>query len=365
MKILFLHWGKSGAGPELLHEVFEAGLRAQVLVFASANLMSERRKLFDATNNVHFVKTYSSRLTFVLNSFRVITNGLSLRKFIVSEGITHVFSIMESPYQSLALPIWKGREVWYGSIIHDAEHHEGERGLIPRVTRSLEYIFADVVIGLSDAQSNLLRQLTKKPVVRMQLPITGQKSPLPLVVKPKNSLVKILFFGRLQAYKGIEELLHAVSILKEAGIENFQVEIVGQGPVSCLASSRLGNLVRWNVGWVPDDQITNILSDADVVVLPYQNGSQSGVVTICQKLHIPMVITPVSGLIEQVEKSGGALVCEDKSSQGIAKALQAVVEDRNILETLRNELARSHQSLYWAEDWAADLTALATFLQEN
>jgi len=359
VKILFLHWGKSGAGPTLIFEVFREASNSNHEVFASVNLQSENIERYGNSNRVLTMRTYRSRKGFAFLVYRIFTNGLLLRRFLKKEAITHVVSIMESPYQSLSIPIWKSSSIRYLSVIHDVTLHPGEAGPIAKLMRLLELKYADVAIALSKNQAAELQKVAHGSVVEMKLPITGGKASHSVEASPPFSGVKIVFFGRLQPYKGLNELLGAVELLETLGIDNFELEIIGDGPLRELSKLNANPRVKWKVGWIPESEIDQQILGADLVVFPYQSGSQSGVITQCQKLGIPMILSPIPGLMQQVITSGGAYICTGSTATALAHGLRECLTNDGLLDALRSQLLASKDLLYWSEAWSRDLIDLA------
>jgi len=269
---------------------------------------------------------------------------------------------MESPYQSLSLPFWKTRKTPYISVIHDGKLHEGEDGFIQSVIRKFEYIYASAFVVLTDSQKQILEAKTSKPIFKSFLPATGarvgSRAKTRIAREHRESTFQILFFGRLQEYKGVQELIQAAEILDSRGLKNIEVVIRGDGPLRELATTKIREYLTWDVRWIDDQEIEGLFEAADIVVLPYQDGSQSGVVTYCQKTCVPMVITPVAGLVEQVS-NGGALVAKGVDATAIADAIETCIKDTALLQVLERELIANLENIKWPEDWARDLMRIA------
>ena len=63
---------------------------------------------------------------------------------------------------------------------------------------------------------------------------------------------------------------------------------------------------------------------AHVIVLPYTRASQSGVAHVAMDYGIPIVATPVGGLIDALSGYAGWWPIEPNTPRDIANALQAV-----------------------------------------
>ena len=86
--------------------------------------------------------------------------------------------------------------------------------------------------------------------------------------------------------------------------------------------------------WLTHAQIDKIQSRYDVIVLPYIEASQSGVVMSAFGAGIPVIVTPVGGLSEQVEDGVTGLVAQAPSGDAIADCIRWMANDRALYSKL-------------------------------
>jgi glycosyltransferase involved in cell wall biosynthesis len=88
---------------------------------------------------------------------------------------------------------------------------------------------------------------------------------------PHNRAIKFLYVGRLVPRKGIDILINAVSILSKKGIDNFYVDIVGQGPLFkyCKKKIEKNDLKNCNMwGLIPQQKLDELYREADCFICP-------------------------------------------------------------------------------------------------
>ena len=78
--------------------------------------------------------------------------------------------------------------------------------------------------------------------------------------------------------------------------------------------------------------ITSVFSQADIVVLPYIEASQSGVFVVALAAGVPTVATPVGGLKEQIETGVTGLLAETVTPENLAKAIANLISDTQLYE---------------------------------
>jgi len=99
--------------------------------------------------------------------------------------------------------------------------------------------------------------------------------------------------------------------------------------------SPCGSSVSIQQGWIADTEITSVFSQADIVVLPYIEASQSGVFVVALAAGVPTVATPVGGLKEQIETGVTGLLAETVTPEGLAKAIADLISDATLRALFR------------------------------
>jgi glycosyltransferase involved in cell wall biosynthesis len=135
-------------------------------------------------------------------------------------------------------------------------------------------------------------------------------APLAAVDKPV-----VLFFGLLRPYKGLDVLLEA---WRELGAD-AELWIVGMPrmDVEDLRANAPPS-VRWVPRFVTDREIAAYFERADLVVLPYREIDQSGVLFTALAFGSPLLLSDVGGFAEVAGQGAAALV-----APGDAPALAA------------------------------------------
>lgn len=90
--------------------------------------------------------------------------------------------------------------------------------------------------------------------------------------------------------------------------------------------------------WIDDVEIPSIISSHDVCVIPYRDASQSGVIPTVMTCGVPLVVTPVAGLKEQVVHLQTAIFAEEVSSDSVARAIDSLVKDISLYEKISRML---------------------------
>lgn len=145
----------------------------------------------------------------------------------------------------------------------------------------------------------------------------------------------ILFFGRLEKYKGVGDLLTAYAQLRGVFSANGQPEaaiprllLAGPGDLGALWSGSLPPGVEVRSGLIADAEAVDLFRRCALVTLPYVDGTQSALIAAAYYFRKPVVVTRVGALAEYVEDGQTGLVVEPGHPASLTRALYALLSDR-------------------------------------
>jgi glycosyltransferase involved in cell wall biosynthesis len=144
---------------------------------------------------------------------------------------------------------------------------------------------------------------------------------------PEDARV-LLFFGIVQAYKGVEDLVAAVAALTAADRLPHGVRVLMAGRCDdallrrrlerAVEDAGLADVVQLHLGHVPDDQVSTFFYAADAVVLPFRTVTTSGSALLPASFGRLVVVPSLPGL---TDLSGGGVEFFDPGLPGLQSAL--------------------------------------------
>ncbi|MBI2883043.1 MAG: glycosyltransferase [Candidatus Methylomirabilis oxyfera] len=161
----------------------------------------------------------------------------------------------------------------------------------------------------------------------------------------------LLFFGLIRRYKGLPGLLEAMALV--LGKVDCTLLVVGEfyeGKDHCLhLINKLGLAPKVRVvdRFIPDDEVILYFSAADLVVLPYESATQSGIVPIAYAFERPVVATRVGGLPEAVRDGETGLLVEPRNPAALASAIVRFF-DEGLGSAFSRNLS-THMLFSWAD----------------
>jgi D-inositol-3-phosphate glycosyltransferase len=142
----------------------------------------------------------------------------------------------------------------------------------------------------------------------------------------------ILFFGRIRPYKGIEYLLDAFRLLSTDEQANYRLIVAGEpkkGSEDYLHEIQQSVERDFNQGqvilriqFIPDEEMEVYLKGADVLVLPYKEIFQSGVLFLAYSFGLPVVATDVGSFREEIVEGNTGFLCKPGDPAELAKAIE-------------------------------------------
>jgi glycosyltransferase involved in cell wall biosynthesis len=363
-RVLVWYWGRRGGGSHYTAEIVRGLQRSgRCVVYCSLSTLNHEIDRFRAAvADICLVETYGGVAGFALRPDRAIVACRRLRAFVLQHRIDTVISTMPHLWTVPALWHLRGTGVRIVSVIHDASPHPGEPATLARWRTRVEIATADCVVTLSDhvrdelrrRHGGIMRQTVTIPHVGIGL-AAGAGRPR---AHPSGRPFRLMLFGRLLKYKGIDRLLEAYGLALERGVA-VSLALVGEGDLSVHrpALDRLPGITLLN-RWISEAEIPAILDTADAVILPYDEASQSGVIAIAAPLGLPAIVTPVGGLREQVEHERTGLIAASLSAADLAGCIERLASDKALYERCSRESLRLARTTLDPDRIGAEFAAL-------
>jgi glycosyltransferase involved in cell wall biosynthesis len=185
------------------------------------------------------------------------------------------------------------------------------------------------------AVSNGLREYAFETTPDLPIDVIPNAIELSVFTPPRHrhhdGPVRLLFVGRFNAFKNVETLLEAVSCLKEMGVNNFELQLIGDG-------ERRSNLERLAVekeltrcvkflGWVNRTAIVDRYRQADLFVTATTWEGMPNTVLEGMACGLPVVATRASGLDELVQEGVNGYLIDINDPAALAECLADLIDN--------------------------------------
>jgi glycosyltransferase involved in cell wall biosynthesis len=211
------------------------------------------------------------------------------------------------------------------AICANAVPHEprpGDRRITALLLRAV-----DAVVVHTAAERAALAAVTDRPVAVAALPPhlpDGAPRRRPAPEPPRR---RLLFFGKVRHYKGVDLLLRAL-----ARVDGVHLTVAGEHYPDAAGLGRLirdlglTDRVRVLPHYQPADRIPELFADADALVLPYRSATASQHVALANRHGVPTVVTRVGNFSDVVVDGVDGLVCAPGDVDDLHRALRTLYE---------------------------------------
>ena len=140
--------------------------------------------------------------------------------------------------------------------------------------------------------------------------------------------VNFLSFGHIRKYKRIDLLIDAAQQLHEETRMGFVVTIAGSCPEWDLYKERIRypHLFDLRIGFISDDDVAPLFSNADYLVLPYQDLAQSGAITVAFNYNLPVITSDIPQFLEFVNPGSNGYTFESENVNSLKDVMKRCLE---------------------------------------
>ena len=253
--------------------------------------------------------------TFDLNTLNSIIRRIKKEKFdaIYFESL-HVWNV--------AIMLALGKKVHKYQVIHEVIPHEGDsqvRG-VDFMNKVICKTADTIVLRNQRYVQDMIDQYKIEPTRVKYLELWRR---YPGFTEPVHS-GRVLFFGRINPYKGAGNLLEIVRLCPEITFDVVgRVDPQMERVVEELSKEKN---VHLNNGYVSDDEMREAFVGCDWAIVPYNSASQSGIIIDAYKYSRPVIAFNVGAIAEQVDDGKSGYLVGAGNNEAFAKELKKAVQ---------------------------------------
>lgn len=366
MKITLLYLGKLGGGCvysyEILRHLLEAGCNIQAVLSSYIENKGDFLKLTETYDTIKllFVNTYYNKWNFIIRSLNIF------RYRQIAQSINNyqpdcLYIPMISTWARFIMP-FLNKDIKIITTVHDVSMHKGEENKILDKVNNQIIRKSDGIVVLTKSfveNISIKYNIPKEQIVWIRHANYCYYRPCSYIMSHKIQK-KILFFGRIHEYKGISILLNAMDIIVKE-IPDLILRIAGKGNLNMADQEkllRLGGSVELHNKWICNSEIYKYFSDVDLLVAPYIEASQSGVVMLSYAFGKPVIVTDIGGLSEQIINGSGIIV-PPNDTKALAQAVISIYRDKNRLIHMRDVANSLNETVF---SWSHSAEILMSFI---
>lgn len=176
----------------------------------------------------------------------------------------------------------------------------------------------------------------------------------------------ILFFGLIRDYKGLDILLEAFSKMDDAFQLLIAGEVYGERKVyDDLIEQSKNKQVYFVDQFIPSDKVAFYFSASDLCVLPYRTATQSGIKAMCDVFQLPVLVSQVGGLAEDIALNENGFIIEDMSPDALAAQINLLFAEDQLENVAKNLLFQSEKQENEWDEFAESVLEFADIIQQS
>ena len=236
------------------------------------------------------------------------------------------------------------KKIQFRYFINYLQSHYGLR--IKQASKKSSHIFC---VGSDDY--NFFKQNTRKISYMSDMGTNPRKN---IIDRDKNKKITISLIGRLDPLKAPQIALDCFSESKKIR-DNANLQIIGEGPLMDELRNKysgiLGSSVQWT-GKILYDEVKMKLSNTDLLIHTSIKEAGSAVVLEALEQSVPVICHDAFGLAHTINEKCGIKIkmsSEQESVEGFKRSIEFLIDNPDIIESLRNGAHIRSQELSWSK----------------
>lgn len=173
---------------------------------------------------------------------------------------------------------------------------------------------------------------------------------------PKKNMIRenemnFIMYGNLSDYKGVDIFVDAISKLPDIYKKKVRGVIAGemQNKVLCqkLQEESKSLNIDWYPYYLPEQELNRRIDDANVIVLPYKNISQSGVLLLALYFRRYIITSDLPTFKETLVGFTKDMFFESENSESLAQLMMKYVDGKIDTEKQMQVIERLNEQYSW------------------
>lgn len=230
--------------------------------------------------------------------------------------------------------------------IFDPIYHEGT----PTYIRLPDYFSRRLPDGYIVLSKNLKRELVSRGFAEEEI-FVSKDGPYSSFTRWKQDSIKeeniILFFGRIEHYKGLDLLLQSAEEIL-APLSGWKIIVAGSGKLEPYKNMLRSNNIEVIHKFLEEKEAAQLIQRSKMLILPYRSATTSGIIPTACAFSKPVIATDVGSLGAIVEHEKTGILIPPNDPKSLVLAIHRLALNGDYRKTLgKNALSLSQRKLSW------------------
>lgn len=264
------------------------------------------------------------------------------------------------PWTALFLPFLRKFKIV--TMIHDVNPHLGSREIDQKIAKKLYVKYSNALLVHGESSKKELKvheKIYSIPHGDYSFFLNYNKGML------KEEKDTVLFFGRIEDYKGLNYLISAINKISITN-PNIKLLIAGNGDFQKYQNLiRNENNFEIHNEFIKDEEVPSFFQRAQIVILPYIEGTQTGIIPIAYAFKKPVIVTDVGSIPEVVDEGKTGFIVPAHDSIKLSNAIIKLLENNDLMHEMgKNGYVKMKKELSW-EKISNELIKIYKEIHEN
>lgn len=280
--------------------------------------------------------------------------SLLIRKELKKHKINKIFIFTEGEWFNIFLYLATlGLHINWYVYIHDPVPHEGEQNRIKFVKKFISKTILKkskkIFASYNGAKKELMECydfIDEKNININYLP-RMQQMEFPSIkdkMKQMNSFeYDVIFFGRLEKYKGLDSLFESIEVLKRKYSVELKLLIVGSsGPEKVYVKKEMEKLKKskFIMEYLSSERLAEEISKSKMLVLPYRNATGVLGIQIANYYKKPVITSYVGCFKEYIITGENGISIKDLKPESLADNIYLLLNDKKYYNKIVSNIDR-------------------------
>lgn len=252
--------------------------------------------------------------------------------------------------------------------VHNLYPHDmndgGKEKYEKRFKKVMPYIDGYMVhLGSSKAELSKSFSIAKDRIFLTYHGIYKAKGFVPVERTKVAEKVKIIMYGYQTKYKGADILIEALKLLPQSYLNKTESLIVGKSDMELFTQYK-DQVAALNTTWinrfVSEDELYKAIGESDLILLPYRQITQSGVLLLALSYRKPILTSDLPSFKETLEGYPADYFFEPDNPKALRDMLRRYIDNEIDVKEQINIIERLNVKYSWENTAVSTLKAYQT-----
>jgi glycosyltransferase involved in cell wall biosynthesis len=219
----------------------------------------------------------------------------------------------------------KNKTVFY---MHDHEPHDGLAGIdLYFLKKQLKIVYSKsrkIIVSSNYMKNEILQKKYVIDASKIEVIYLGALENLQFSLTKKEEDIDILFFGRIEYYKGLDILISAYPYLKNSPL----CLLVGKGNLKTIFGiNTLPSEVKHINNYVSDHDLAKFIQRSKIIVMPYRNATGTQVIQTAFYYEKPVIASDTGCFSEYISSGHDGIIVQQENPAELANAINYLLSN--------------------------------------